>query len=209
MTATRNRKSRRKRDGTVAVYNRMKYICINKNAFEPCTGQRNYSARRIDQLILEAVGRMLFSDAFKIPSTDENSALSRCRQLAQELVQEEAAMEVLKAEVIEVLHGTSAFGPTLLNDLIERSEGKITRLKQELQTTELEFRRQKTRWSRLCETRKALLSADVTDILNLTFPQQQELAALLIDRVEIGRGNAVRLHWSYGGTACLGSVGGA
>ena len=27
-------------------------------------------------------------------------------------------MEVLKAEVIEVLHGTSAFGPTLLNDLI-------------------------------------------------------------------------------------------
>ena len=77
---------RRKRDGTVAVYDRMKYICINKNAFEPCTGQRNYSARRIDQLILEAVGRMLFSDAFKIPSMDENSALSRCRQLAQELV---------------------------------------------------------------------------------------------------------------------------
>ena len=50
-------------------------------------------------------------------------------------------MEVLKAEVIEVLHGTSAFGPTLLNALIERSAGKITRLKQELQTTELEFRR--------------------------------------------------------------------
>ena len=49
-----------------------------------------------------------------------------------------------------------------------------------------------------------MLSADVTDILNLTFPQQQELAALLIDRVEIGRGNAVRLHWSFGGTACLG-----
>ena len=86
VTVSRNRKSRRKRDGTVAVYDRMKYICINKNAFEPCTGQRNYSARRIDQLILEAVGRMLFSDAFKIPSMDENSALSRCRQLAQELV---------------------------------------------------------------------------------------------------------------------------
>ena len=29
---------------------------------------------------------MLFSDAFKIPSMDENSALSRCWQLAQELV---------------------------------------------------------------------------------------------------------------------------
>ncbi|UQT47896.1 recombinase family protein [Flavonifractor plautii] len=86
VTVSRNRKSCRKRDGTVAVYDRMKYICINKNAFEPCTGQRNYSARRIDQLILEAVGRMLFSDAFKIPSMDENSALSRCRQLAQELV---------------------------------------------------------------------------------------------------------------------------
>ena len=118
-------------------------------------------------------------------------------------------MEVLKAEVIEVLHGTSAFGPTLLNDLIERSEGKITRLKQELQTTDVACVRCIAGWSRLCETRKALLSADVTDILNLTFPQQQELAALLIDRVEIGRGNAVRLHWSFGGTACLGSVGGA
>ncbi len=114
-------------------------------------------------------------------------------------------MEALKAEVIEVLHGTSAFGPALLNDLIERSEGKIARLKQELQTAELEFQRQKTRWSRLCETRKSLLAAGATGISSLTFSQQQELVSLLTERVEIGWGNAIRIHWSFGGTAYLGA----
>lgn len=44
LTVTRNRKTRRKRDGTVTVYDRMKYICINKSSLKPCVGQRNYSA---------------------------------------------------------------------------------------------------------------------------------------------------------------------
>lgn len=54
-------------------------------------------------------------------------------------------MEILKAEVIEVLRCTSAFGPVLLNDLIEKSESKIAKRNQEMQTTELEVQRQRMR----------------------------------------------------------------
>ena len=205
MTVTRNRKIRRKRDGTVTVYDRMKYICMNKSSVDPCTGQRNYSAQKIDQLLLAAVEQVLFSNPFEVPAPNENSALSRCQDLAQLLTQEEAVMEVLKAEVIEVLRGTSAFGPALLNDLIEKSESKIAKLNQELKTTELEFQRQKIRWNRFCATRTSLLAAGVADLSRLTLSQQQELAALLIDRVELGRGGIVRIHWTFGGTACLGA----
>lgn len=55
----------------------------------------------------------------------KNSVLSRCQYLAQLLAQEKAVMEILKAEVIEVLRGISAFGLALPNDLIEKSESKI------------------------------------------------------------------------------------
>ena len=44
-------------------------------------------------------------------------------------------MEFLKAEAIEVLRGTSAFGPALLNGLIHKFENKIAKLNQDLQTT--------------------------------------------------------------------------
>lgn len=123
VTVSRNRKSRRKRDGTVAVYDRMKYICINKNAFEPCTGQRNYSTRRIDQLILEAVGRMLFSDAFKIPSMDENSALSRCWQLAQELVYDKPAN--LKVTVTKTGNKQLLAGDSMRYDLTVANNSNV------------------------------------------------------------------------------------
>ncbi len=65
----------------------MKYICINKSSFKPCIGQKNYSARRIDQLILAAVEQVLFSNAGKVSAPDENSVSSRCQQLARLLAQ--------------------------------------------------------------------------------------------------------------------------
>ena len=55
MTVTRTPKAIHKRGGTVTAYDRMKYICINKSNFKQCTDQKNYSAWRIDQLILAAV----------------------------------------------------------------------------------------------------------------------------------------------------------
>jgi len=37
------------------------------------------------------------------------------------------------------------------------------------------------------------------------FNQQQELTAPLFGCVELGRGDIVRIHWTFGGTACLGA----
>ena len=99
----------------------------------------------MDRLILAAVEQVLFSKVFEVLVQNKNSVLSRCQYLAQVLAQEKAVMEILKAEVIKVLRGTSAFGPVLLNDLIEKSESKIAKLNQEEQTTELEVQRQRMR----------------------------------------------------------------
>ena len=50
-----------------------------------------------------------------------------------------------------------------------------------------------------------MLAAGVTALPCRTFSQRQDLAAPLIDRVELGWDNIVRIHWSFGGTACLGT----
>lgn len=45
--------------------------------------------------------------------------------------------------------------------------------------------------------------AGVMDLSCLT-SRQQELATLLINHVELGRGGILRIHWTFRGTACLG-----
>lgn len=44
-----------------------------------------------------------------------------------------------------------------------------------------------------------MLAAGVTNFSCLTFSLQQDLAALLIDRVELGRGGIARINWTFSG----------
>lgn len=208
MTITRNVKTRVKKDGTKVTYDRLKYICINKSSFRPCAGQRSYSARAIDAVVLTLLQRELFSDEGFTLEPDESDIKLRQEQLGQKIAKEHLSLETLKAEVVQVLQGTSAFGSVLIRELIQQSESKLIGLEQELAIIQEELRQNRMRWNRVSELRKALVLSNVMDLRLLPFHQQREITKALISRIELGRSGAIQIEWSYGGTTRLPALAG-
>lgn len=208
MTITCNVKTRVKKDGTKVTYDRLKYICINKSSFRPCAGQRSYSARAIDAVILTLLQRELFSDEGFTLEPDESDIKLRQEQLRQKIAKEHLSLETLKAEVVQVLQGTSVFGSVLIRELIQQSESKLIGFEQELAIIQEELRQNRIRWNRVSALRKTLVLSNVRDLSLLPFHQQREIAKILISRIELGRSGAIQIEWSYGGTTRLPALAG-
>ena len=208
LTVTRNVKKVPRADGTEAVYHRLKYICINKSSLHPCDGQRSYSVNLVDNLIRKQLQALLCSNAV-FPDVKAHPVVKRQDELKQEIEREQDNLDILRAEVVEVLRGNSAFGSVLLNDLIQASERKLLLLKGELAEAGDEARRHKTRWSALLCLHEKVLSEQIGDLRVLPLSSQQEIAHALISRVELGRDRAVKIQWVFGGTAHLGAEAGS
>ena len=184
-------------------------IRINKSSLHPCNGQRSYSVNLVDDLVRRQLQVTLFSDSVFSSAVNGHTVVQRLDELKLEVEQEQANLEVLQAEVVEVLRGSSAFSSTLLNDLLQKSENKLLLLKAELAEIKEEAHQHKIRWSRLIHLRQEILSKHIRNLDTLPLSHQQEVARALISRVELGRNRAVNIEWSFGGTACLGSDAGA
>lgn len=205
LTITCNVKKALRADGTVATYRRLKYICINKSSLHPCNGQRSYSANLVDDLVRRQLQTVLFYDAAFTSDVSDHVVIEHQNELRRKIDQEQANLEVLKAEVVEVLRGSSAFSSALLNDLLEKSESKLLLLKAELVEVKEEVHRHKDRWSRLIHLRQEILSEHIRSLDMLVLSHQQEVARALISRVELGRNRAISIEWTFGGVAYLGS----
>lgn len=202
LTITRNIKKVLRADGTTAVYHRLKYICINKSSLHPCDGQRSYSVNLVDDLVRKQLQTLLCSDTV-FPDIKAHPAVQRQDELKLEIEQEQTNLDVLRAEVVEVLRGNSAFGSVLLNDLIQASERKLLLLKGELAEAGNAVRRYRARWSALLCIREKILSEQAGNLNVLPIFLQQEIASAMISRVELGRGRVVNIQWAFGGTAYL------
>lgn len=204
LTVTRNVKKVLRADGTEAVYHRLKYICINKSSLHPYDGQRRYSVNLVDVLVRRQLQSLLLSNTV-FSDIKVHPAAQRQDELNQEIKQEQANLDVLKAEVVEVLRGNSAFGSVLINDLLQASEWKLLLLKGELTEVREEMHRHKARWSDLLCLRQKILSEQVRDLNILPIVSQQEIACALISHVELGWGMSVNIKWVFGGTTQLGA----
>ena len=204
LTVTLNKKTRTRKDGSTVTYERLKYICINKSSLHPCEGQRSYTASRIDASVLKLLQSVLFSDNPFLPELDISSAVSQREDLQRAIEQERISLNTLKAEVPQVLQGTSAFGSVLISELIQQSESRLIAFEQELVSVRENLRRQKSQQARFFELRKALVSSGTKDLSSLLFHQQQEIAHAMISRIELGRKGAIKIEWSFGGIAHLG-----
>ena len=125
------------------------------------------------------------------------------KELQDAIEQERTSLETLKREVVNVIQGTSAFGSVLIRDLIQQSESRLLELNQELIAAQEEMYQRQAKWARFLELRKSLIASNVSDLSSLPFPQQREIAHVLLSRIELGRGGSIRIQWSYGGTAHL------
>lgn len=208
LTVTCNVKKVLRANGTVAVYRRLKYICINKSSLHPCNGQRSYSVNLVDNLVRNKLQAALFYDTIFSPDVSNHVVLQQQSELKQKIEQEEANLEVLKAEVVKVLRGSSAFGSVLLNDLIKMSENKLLLLKAELVKVKEAACQHKARWHGLLRLHQEVSSKHIRNLDALPIFVQQEIAYAMISRVELGRGRAINIEWTFGGITYLGSEAG-
>lgn len=151
--------------------------------------------------MLKLLQSVLFSDHSFLPELDISSATSRQEELQHAIEQERISLNALKAEVLQVLQGTSAFGSALISELIQQSESRLIALEQELVSVQENLRRQKSQQARFFELWKALISSGTKDLSSLPFHQQQEIAHAMISRIELGREGAIKIEWTFGGIA--------
>lgn len=203
LTTTISVKTRTRKDGSTISYRRLKYICINKSSLHPCDGQRSYSVNLIDTIVLQLLQSSLFSNSYFPLDIETNSAEARQKELQDAIEQERISLDTLKCEVVNVIKGTSAFGAVLIRELIQQSESRLIALEQDLIVAQEEIYQRQAQLARFFELRKSLIATNVKDLSALPFSQQREIANVLISKIELGRGGAVRIEWSYGGVTHL------
>ena len=201
MTVTRNVKTIIHQDGTRTTYPRLNYICINKSSLHPCTGQRSYSAKKIDPVVLSLLSMALFAEINSSPQPGLYKYEVQMTEIQKDIEREQENLDSLKTEVIAILQGSSAFGSDLINDLIQQTKSRLAALQEKQNVLQAAANHQRSQHARFIETRKRLLSAGITELSQLSLPQRQEFARQSIKRIELGRGGVIDIEWTFGGTS--------
>ena len=202
MTVTRNKKVRQNKNGTQVVYERMKYICINKSNNPRCEGQRSYSATVLDKYLTEVISDVLLCEDIAYLSNrkdDQRGVEKQIGEVELALEKEKQSLQDLKKEVIEVIRGTSAFGSVLITDLIQTAEAKIFELENEiliLSGIEQKQEKQLHRFKEMCKQFKTRRSGTLA---SLALGEQRELVGQLVKRVHLGAGYQYLIEWAFGG----------
>ena len=141
---TTNGKKYERKDGTVNITPRIRYVCYNKTRHHLCDGQTGYTARKLDEMI-ETIVKGLFEKINDIPK-DAVIAARYARQTAEYQMQLTTARanskaqsaEVLEyeSEVIKIIRGESKLDPALLNKLHETAKEKLEELEQSVKMLE-------------------------------------------------------------------------
>jgi len=196
MTVTRNRNVRQNKNGTQSVYDRIRYICINKNDNPYCEGQKTYSAKNVDEILFNILNDFFISkniEELKLNIKDPDCTANKIVALEVALKQEERTLQDLKSEVVEVIRGTSAFGSVLISDLIQKSDSRIIELKNEITLLYDIERKQKVKMNKFQK-----LCGQFDSFPSLELSEQKEIIKQIVERVYIGTGYKYRIELAFG-----------
>ena len=127
----------RKKDNQEIEYLQPKYICFGRRATAPCTGQRTYSQKKIDPVVMEEVFAYLQSlqtldlsskiDQMqgKIKQNTESSLL----EIRAQITKAEKELDLLNNEIIKTLTNESNFTSEQLSKIIAKKEDGLEQLK--------------------------------------------------------------------------------
>jgi len=145
MIITTNGKRRQRKDGTVHITPRTRYVCYNRTRHSHlCDGQTGYTSQKLDAII-DTVVHGLFSQLSDLPK--EAIVIERYAQqivayqnqlsILQTALQEQSSEALsYEAEVIKIIRGESALNPDLLNKLYEEAKTKVSETAQAIHTIE-------------------------------------------------------------------------
>jgi len=128
----------RKSDNQEIEFLQPKYICFGRRATKPCTGQRTFSQKKIDPVVMEEVYAYLNS----LQSLDLSSKIdtmqgkirqnteSDLRDMRVQITKTEKELELLNNEIIKTLTNESSFTADQLSKIINKKEDELSQLNQ-------------------------------------------------------------------------------
>jgi len=163
LTTTYNRKTYKKKDGTVKESKSAKYRCAGKAQLRvTCDGQTLYSHRRIEGVVLDEIFGYLEQlksidlteqiEGFRKQNMSEDT--KEVRRLRRKVDEAESDLSTLTKEVPKSILGKSNFKPELLNSLIEEKEQELSELKGQLLKAENALTSKKIEIDEMLEVQK-------------------------------------------------------
>ena len=128
----------RKKDNQETEYLQPKYICFGRRATIPCIGQRTFSQKKIDPVVMDEIYAYL-STLQSLDLTTKIDAMqgkikknteSDLQDIKKQIAKTEKELELLNNEIIKTLTGGSSFTAEQLSKIIGKKEDELTQLRQ-------------------------------------------------------------------------------
>ena len=205
LALTTSRKWRKLSDGTLDDTLRIRYTCYGKLRKQTdCTGQTGYTMHILDEIIDKMV-REIFSRLRGIPkeqlitsryAKEIAERKSHLQALQEERDKAEKDLLALKAEILAVIKGESAFPKDTLAEMIAAQEKKHTELETLCEEASAELERNAELMANVSQLYEELISyADLYD--SASFEAKKMIVSQLIRRVEVYRGYQIHVDFNF------------
>ena len=186
------------------IVKRVRYICYGKTRKQTeCNGQTGYTAHILDGII-DKVVRQIFQRMQTVPKSEIVNAryrekMEERKQLLQSVRAEHAKaaaeLDMLKAEIINVLRGESAFSKELLGGMVSEAEAKVNTIQEQLVAAQSAYDEGQAVLNALNAQYEDIISwAEMYDQANLE--AKKMIVNCLIKRVDVYRGYKVHIEFN-------------
>ena len=205
LALTTSRKWRKLSDGTLDDTLRIRYTCYGKLRKQTdCTGQTGYTMHILDEIIDKMV-RQIFSRLRGIPkeqlitsryAKETAERKNHLQALQAERDKAEKDLLALKAEILAVIKGESAFPKDTLAEMIAAQEKKHTELETLCEEASAELERNAELMANVSQLYEELISyADLYDSAN--FEAKKMIVSQLIRRVDVYRRYQIHVDFNF------------
>ena len=184
---------------------KIRYTCYGKLRKQTdCTGQTGYTMHILDEIIDKMV-RQIFSRLRGIPkeqlitsryAKETAERKNHLQALQAECDKAEKDLLALKAEILAVIKGESAFPKDTLAEMIAAQEKKHTELETLCEEASAELERNAELMANVSQLYEELISfADLYD--SASFEAKKMIVSQLIRRVEVYRGYQIHVDFNF------------
>ena len=205
LTLTTNGTTRINAAGEKVGRKRIRYVCYNKTRKRSnCDGQTGYTMHILDEIIDKMV-RQIFSRLRGIPkeqlitsryAKETAERKNHLQALQAERDKAEKDLLALKAEILAVIKGESAFPKDTLAEMIAAQEKKHTELETLCEEASAELERNAELMANVSQLYEELISyADLYD--SASFEAKKMIVSQLIRRVDVYRGYQIHVDFNF------------
>lgn len=193
-----------RKDGTRGQTDGLRYMCYHRaRKLNDCDGQSVYSARRIDEDVIELVEgyleRIKSHPKEKALEMRYRKELDQKRRLHEELIRNkenfEKRLKELSMEVGKSLTGESKFSVDVLSASIDSTRKEISSMEEQLKQCETELNHKKDLLQKLDYYYQQFVSW-AYEFKNATLESKKMIICYLIDEIRVSRGYKLEISFN-------------